>query len=434
MRIVVYICLLLGIFTPGAAVAQQCHADAEVIVRMRKAEIGSYNVWDTVYGLRADVERFVGGTTSVAKNAVVAGERYFKADADVTLVMAELDRRGRVIWEKEHDIKNLRKLVKFLPDKSGYIVLANRKEGKGKDHIWIGFFDLNGGLVRSKTIRNDKFELFAQDMIPTHEGDGYLLAAAAQGRGYEAGGYAVLYKLDAKGGVIDDRAYMPGLENRILGLSKSEAPYYVATGFARSEDGRKTGWALKIDGKGAIVWQRQYPRGAAAQFDVSADYSDPYFLAAGESSPAGEGNNAAWVALLNGDNGDVVWQRYYSGEMEFRAADILTHEGGQISVLLDAQRPGGVDEKEFPEYARILTLSPRGVVLLSDTYYNGNGARAFDMFLGPNQERIMAGYSDVVYRDEDPVHPEKDVRESKSREAWVLAGAPVEPYDDPCVQ
>ncbi|HBR68903.1 MAG TPA: hypothetical protein DEA55_05960, partial [Rhodospirillaceae bacterium] len=113
-------------FTPGVALAQQCQADAEVIVRMRKAEIGSYNVWDTVYGLRADIERFVGGTTSVAKNAVVAGERYFKVDADVTLVMAELDRRGRVIWEKEHDIKNLRKLVKFLPDKNGYIVLANR--------------------------------------------------------------------------------------------------------------------------------------------------------------------------------------------------------------------------------------------------------------------------------------------------------------------
>ncbi|HBR67975.1 MAG TPA: hypothetical protein DEA55_01200, partial [Rhodospirillaceae bacterium] len=132
----------------------------------------------------------------------------------------------------------------------GYIVLANRKEGKGKDHIWVGFFDLNGGLVRSKTIRNDKFELFAQDMIPTHEGNGYLLAAAAQGRGYEAGGYAVLYRLDAKGGVLSDRAYMPGLENRILGLSAGEAPYYYATGFARAEDGRKTGWALKIEGKG----------------------------------------------------------------------------------------------------------------------------------------------------------------------------------------
>ncbi|GJL85064.1 MAG: hypothetical protein DHS20C02_08390 [Micavibrio sp.] len=422
---------MLSIFVSGEALAQKCNADFEVITRLRKPEIGSYNMWDTVYGLRADIERFVGGVASVSKNAVVVGERYFEEGAEITLVMAELDRRGRVVWEKAHEVKGLRKIVKFLPDKNGYVVVADQKEGKSKDRIWIGFFDLNGGLVKTKTISDKKFNLFAQDMIASHDEKGFVLAATAQGRGYESGGYAILYRLNAKAQVIADRAYMPGLENRILGLSRSEGPYYIATGFIRSEDGRKTGWALKLDSDNAIVWQRQYPRGLAAQIQASADYQDPYFVVIGDAEPSDRKNRAGWVMLLSSEDGSVGWQRYYTGTLDFHGRDVFAHDDGQLSVLLDAEKPPGVDELE---YARVLTLSPRGVLLLSDTYYHAEGTGAYDLFLGPNQERILAGYSDMVYRDEDPEHPEEDVRISRSREGWVVAGAPAEPYNDPCIQ
>ncbi len=411
--------------------AQKCYADAEVITKLRKPQIGSYNMWDTVYGLRADIDRFVGGMASVSKNAVVVGERFFEEGDDITLVMAELDRRGRVVWEKEHDVKGLRKIMKLLPNKGGYIVVADQKEGKSRNKIWIGFFDLNGGLVKTKTISDKKFNLFAQDMIVAHDEKGFLLAATAQGRGYESGGYAVLYRLNSKAQVLADRAYMPGLENRILGLSHGDGPYYMATGFIRSEDGRKTGWALKLDKDSAIVWQRQYPRGLAAQIHISADYKDPYFVAIGDAEPSDRKNRAGWVMMLSSEDGSIAWQRYYTGDFDFHGRDVIAHDDGQLSVLLDAEK---APESEGSEYARVLTLSPRGVLLLSDTYYNSEGVGAYDLFLGPNQERILAGYSDVAYRDEDPAHPEEDVRISRSREAWVVAGAPAEPYNDPCVQ
>ncbi len=431
MRIIVYICLLLGVFVSGSASAQKCDPDYEAITHLRKPEIGSYNMWDAVYGELALTERFTAGVVSVSKNVVVVGERFAYEDGDMTIIMTELDRRGRIIWEQAHKVKGIRKITTFLKDKDGYIVVADQKTDKGKHHVWIGFFDLMGGLTKEKTVSDKKFDLYSNDMILMEDGKTYMLAAFAQGRGYESAGSAIIYKLNHKGDAITDRAYAPGLENRILGLARVDKNHYVAAGYLRAEDGRKVGWVLKLDEKGAIIWQRQYPRGLAAQVRGVADYTDQYIVTIGDAEPSDRKNRAGWVMLLDGNEGDIGWQRYYKGEFDFQGRDILTHDDGLVSVLLDAENPPGQEELE---YARVLTLSPRGVILISDSYYNAEGAGAYDLFLGPNQERILAGTSDMVYRHEDPEDPEAEVKIERSKEGWIVAGAPAEPYDDPCVQ
>ncbi len=415
------------------ATAQKCDPDYEVIIKLRKPEIGSYNLWDAIYGEKTKTERFASGVTNAAGNVVVAGERSPHEGGERVIILAEFDRRGRVVWERESQIKNLEKITVFLRSESGYIVVADRKEGERKHQIWLGFFDQAGALVKEKTIRDKDFDLFSHDMIISNEGKGYLLAASARGRGYESLSYAILYKLNSRGHVTSDKAYLPGLENRILGLAPQDGKFYIATGYTRMDDGRKAGWALKLNEKGAILWQRQYPRGLSAKIKASADYTytKPYFVAVGDAEPSDRKNKAGWVMMLNGDNGDIGWQRYYTGDFDFHGRDILTHSDGQISVLLDGENPPRQDNLE---YARVLTLSPRGVVLLSDTYFNGKGAGAYRMFLGPNQERILAGHSDVLYQVENMDDPQGEAYVENSREGWVVAGSPAEPYDDPCVQ
>jgi len=430
------ILLLLGAFLPALlpapAAAQKCTPDYEVITNLRKPDIGSYNVWDMIYGERAPLEDFVAGLkVAEGGNVVVAGERRGYDEADAIVILVEIDRRGRMVWEQAHIVENLRRIKLMLHDKNGYIVMGEKKAGRKKRQVWLGFFDGKGALLREKTISAKKGNLYGHDLIRSIDGKGFVLAAMLEGQGADDSrgrGRAVLYKLSSKGDVISQRSYTPGLENAILGLTAEDGEYYIGVGYSRTEDGRKAGWIIKVNKDGNIIWQRQYPRGLLGSLQVVSDYTDGYIVVAGEAEPSNRKNRAGWVMMLNGDNGDIAWQRYYTGALDFTGRDLIAQKDGQISVMLTTENQ---TKEKNPEYVRVLTLSPRGVVLLSDSYYNSENARGNDMFLGQNNERIIAGYSDVVYSEEDPEAEPKIV---VSREGWVLAGAPAEPYDDPCFQ
>lgn len=423
---------LLCAFFAAPAAAQKCTADYEVINYLRKPEIGSYNVWDTIYGERVPLEEFTSGLKAVeGGNVVVAGARRGYEEGDARVLLMEIDRRGRSVWEQTHVVEHLRNVKLILHDKSGYIVMGDQKSGKKNTRVWIGFFDAKGNFLRSKTVSDPKGDLYGHSLIRDMDGKGLVLAASMKGRGDDSRGRAVIYRLNSKGDVVSKRSYAPGLENAILSLTIQDGTYYIGAGYSRVEDGRKAGWVIKMNKDGNIIWQRQYPRGLLGSLNVAVDYTDKFIVVAGEAEPSDRKNRAGWVMMLDGDNGDIAWQRYYTGAHDFAAKDLIAHDDNQISVLLDAQNPG---KEESPEYARILTLSPRGEILLSDSYYNAVRARGADLFLGQNSERIIAGYSDVAYIEEDPEDPGAEPKKVVSREGWVLAGAPAEPYNDPCFQ
>ncbi len=427
----------------GTAWAQNCDSPRDMILNMKPAEIGSYSVWDTVFGEKDIEEGFKSGILLESGHVLAVGERYGKGGASVELIMSEVKRNGRPAWRQVQAVSGLEGVVKALEHPKGMMILGTRHTEKGHKVLWLGVFDLKGALVSQTDIVARGQDLEANDFAASLDGTAYLVAASAQKRGLAPLSSAMIYKVNVDGKLISDRSIVTGYENAILGLKALPSGGVLGTGYMVLDDGRKGGWIVRFDGDGNIQWQNQYPRGAGAKIQAGLAYGDQNLLVVGTALPAGRnGNRSAWAMVVDAFSGRVGWQRYYaSPDLGYIGRDILANDDGLISVLIDGDMPIDVKPGEdgadtvLREHVRVLTLNPRGMVFSNDAYFNGVAVDAHQMLFGPNKERILIGASDVEYVIEDPeaaegVEPEKVL----TQEVWLTAATASDPYDDPCVQ
>lgn len=422
--------LMISVFSERGS-AQDCNVQFETIFEMPEPTAGSYNVWQRVFGDPKKRESFVSGVSLRNKNTLVVGSSLNSNSEQLDLLLAELDRRGRTVWSREHKIAGFVKSVKVvdLLD-NGFLAMADLKKApKSNDTlVWLGFFDTKGALKESKTISLADKSLNGLDVVKKHDGSGFFIASFVKNLNGK-GGFSRIYDIDIHGKVIKERSFVPGLENKILSLSPYGKKYYMASGYIRNNDGRKIAWVLQLGSTGQIVWERQYPRGRAAQFNSVSQFIMNFAVLAGESHPYGEGNLAAWVMVLDADNGQIAWQRYYRGDLDYSAKSLVSMDNGLISALVNAGKPENSTNGQ--DYVRLLTINPRGVLFLGDEYFNGDGSVGNELIMGAKKERIIIGQTDVLYQIEDPKTGDI-VNTQTDQEGWVVAAAPMESYKDPC--
>jgi hypothetical protein len=199
------------------------------------------------------------------------------------------------------------------------------------------------------------------------------------------------------------------------------------------------------------VWQRPYPRGRESALSFAQDLLDRYIVTAGMTIPAGGGASAGWVMLVDRITGDIGWQRYYRGAHAYQVRDLMVAKDGMMTVMLNGQPLSGAERAAYDtrseeekqkeaaglvtdkqtDFVRLLTLTPRGILFVSDEYFNSEGAQAEQMIIGPVGERIMIGATEVAYSA--PATEGKDTKTTRSQKAWVVAGTSMELSNDPCM-
>jgi outer membrane protein assembly factor BamB len=428
--------LIAILFAPGMASAadvprRDCALQRDLIFEMTQAEYGSYNVWDAQLGEMNTDERFSSAVVQESGNVVAVGDITSFGKPDRIVKIAEYDHRGRVVWETAHPITGLLSSKKILFTPNGFLVLGTTADKNSRLSTWLGFFDKQGNLTSQKSI-SGKISLAPEDIVLQTSGKGYILSASL---GEEKSGvfHGVIYHLDEKGNVTDDHSYLPGLDNRIFSLVPYDKDYFLASGYLRGDDGRITGWLLKLNKDGSLVWQQQYPRGVSAQINKTVAFVGTSVIAVGETKPAGGGNTAAWVMKLDGDSGAMEWQRYYTAQMNQASLDVLVNGDHLASVMVQATRPAGSEPNEDNEdFVRLLTINQRGVLFMSDEYFNGTGAQGFQLTGGRAGERIISGRTDIVYKvDPKPGEPVETL--VHGWDALLVAAAPMEEFPDPCL-
>ena len=128
-RFVCHCFLFISIFAVSfEAYGQACRVDYELIFKMNDPVIGSYNVWDTVYGEKDKEEHLVSGVFDHKELLIVVGKqfakdkRYEDKPDEVDLLVVGFGRRGRMEWEHVYDIKGLTDVLKILPIGKEYLV------------------------------------------------------------------------------------------------------------------------------------------------------------------------------------------------------------------------------------------------------------------------------------------------------------------------
>ena len=437
---------LLGLcvfFIPLDSYAQRCDVDVEAIFKLRSADIGAYAVWDGVHGEKDREELYVAGDLTDNGQVIVAGTRASLGKPNPELVIAEIDRRGRVSWETKRTVKGLEKVLGMVRFGDDYIVTARIIDKDNAGAIWLGFVDAKGALRREQVFRNAQRSFTYASLVPNHNGKSLLMVASLEGKQSVSSRFSEFYRLNSKGQVISKRAFNPGPDNGLYNIVQSKDGHYLATGYVNNALARKTGWLLKIDETGNILWQRQYPRGIGSELVQADQLGNGNIVAFGTALPALEDSlKAGWLMMLDPSNGSMLWQRYFTSDHDYTGKDVVTNEDGVISVLLDSKPVAGSFDEEgviAKDYVRIVTLNPRGVIFDSQAYFQGEIADGEDLLVNPAGERIIIGKTQVAYQKEtlelsgDGAQnmSEKPI-ETRSYEGWIIATPRADSYVDPC--
>ena len=502
------------------AIAQECTPPYETITRLYSPSYGSYTVWDSVYGEGERREVFKSILEEDNATVTVAGEMRPLAGMDPVIMLVNFNSRGRVVWEKYHAVSAVTNVVKLIRSGNNYVLLVNRHHRGERKNVWLGFFDNKGRFKSQRVIRDPKFDIIANDIITSADGKKFILSLTTQKNIGSAKEPKIITSariniLDSKGKLLVKRTYVVGSNAEILKLSDGiygddEQEGIIATGYLENELGKKVGWVMRLNSDASLIWQQQYSRGRSARINLSSPYQHDYILTYGDVSPADSGNIGTWLMLLDADNGKVKWQRYYNGDYDYFASGLVINRDNLITIMMQGKVPQkdkgrgadygndynklGSDEKiSSPmierdgtiigkmDYVHVLVLSPRGITLSGESYFNGLGAHGFQIKLDKGGNFMIAGDTYVPYQEildkytgmNEPSDNDNnaDAADHKSgqkpsgiallnkrvvasiykepkgnqdsrqpelprttRDGWVLVGKGPDPYRDPCIK
>lgn len=390
------------------------------------------------------MERFETAAVLENGNVLAGGFLYDETDPDDTRgLIAEINRRGRIIHQNRHPgLGNLtiRKIV--LKEKGGFLAAGTKilppakTGGKAEKTIRLAHYAADGTVETEKLLQDPDYDLSFEGLSLSTDGGGLVLAVAARSRTNPADERGIVYRVKPDGSVIWKRSYDPGLGNRFTNVATTADSLgnqgYVVTGMIRTADKRAVGLAMKLDADGKLMWQKQYPRGAGAILRAVASYGTGDIVVTGDIEPYGDSRpRSAWVMRINGENGEPVWQRYFTvPEYRLYGRDIVAVPDGRASSLFDAEYIGTADkDKTQGSMARLLALSPRGEILGDESFTQGTGGRGEGLILGPRRLRLLTGYATMTPRGDDKSRPAN----YNTEDGWIVMASSLEPYTDPCL-
>lgn len=424
--------LTLYLFISSWAVAaQECNPPYEMVTRLFKPEPGAYTLWDSVYDEPSFDEVFKTALHLNDGSVLAVGQRYSLLTGLTEIIFITFDRLGRKVDEKFFSLPDVQDVIKIKKRTGqGYVLLTNILTD-GQSKAWIGFFDEDLNFKSKQVLEDKQHDILATDIVSSVN-SGWVISAS-QRRSYGQGEDQVkfenarLYLLDQSGRKIQERSYNPGGNNHISSLTVLKkggaAAGYIATGYFINKSNKNIAWALRLDGDLSLNWQSEYSRGLLAKLKVSYSFLDQFILVYGDVLPSNGKPIGTWLALLDADDGRVIWQRYFYGESEEHehlASGLFVNEDNRINLMMSVRSLSSLSkqdvseerlETDFIDYAHLLSLSPRGILLGGDTYFYAQGASIEQLLKGNEDERIMVGH--VLKKN---IVQEKDFQQEESNQ------------------
>lgn len=429
--------------------AQMCDTLYEVITTIRPPTYGFPTVWDADYGMKGHMVQFAGSV--LLKDGTIMSQAHRvdeKTGKVIESGLVELNRRGRVFTEQYYPVKNNEYPAGLLQIGERFVGISNMQVGKNPDkHVRVIWYDRKGIYKRDLTIQDASYDYEAKSIIQAADGAGFVVVIHAVNRRDTKDQFGVLIRYTAEGQQVWKRAYRPGVNNVLAGLSPTDDKGYLATGKIIMDDGRMAGWILKLSGDGTILWQRTYPRGKYSVLNAGAPSSkknpdgSSFYVVTGAAEPSDGNPYAAWVMEV--DNlGEPVWQRYMRRpDYTFTGQNITALADGRVIFVANAKAEGTLEPTK-QDHIRIITLSPRGIMLDDQSYLSGLKATVTDSEISPRLEMIVT--STILKQpkiSEDVFGPAQVLPEGQApapemplQEGWVMVTPSPDSYDDPCVR
>jgi hypothetical protein len=283
-----------------------------------------------------------------------------RANSVIQTCIAKFGKEGNLEWAKTYcNPRFYYKVAAVLQTSEGGYILAgetNSNDGNGNSDIWVLKLTPNGNIEWQNTYGGPNMD-GSSSLLQTPDG-GYVVAGGTYSFG--AGDCDIwILKLNSKGAIQWQKTYggkrkdgdtpyrmfdngggyqasfrsklESNFELTCMVSQTSDSGYVVvAPTESFDENGKSKIWVFKLDTNGDIQWQKTYGGAGYNSSHSILETTDGGYVVAGvtDSFTNISQRLGAWLLKL-GKNGDIQWQRAYTGNGKETFSSVLqTSDGG----------------------------------------------------------------------------------------------------------
>ncbi len=222
---------------------------------------------------------------------------------------------------------------------------------------------------------------------------GYILAGNALSAHYVTSFDAWLLKLDHKGNVQWSKTYGGSGGEGFMSVQQTRDGGYIAAGTTESfgpgvQTSGETAWVVRVDGKGNVVWQKDF---GADDAESVQQTSDGGFIVAGTAAVGSQPNADAWVFKLD-TNGNMVWQKTFEITTDNRGYSVRQTSNGGYVLTAEAVTLSPV-QSLISSNAIVISLDANGNTLWQRSYSRGGVTHPSSIAETADDGFIVAGAS-----------------------------------------
>ena len=198
---------------------------------------------------------------------------------------------------------------------------------------WFLNLQLGNGDVQLEGASTSSFGGFTDGACIAADGGALFLGRDVLDIFHEHDAWAM--RLDADGDVAWTLGFWrPGAGRHFLfDAAELDDRSWVAAGATGILDQPpQAGWIVRIAADGSLLWQFEYGGGSVEAAHAVTTTADGGFVVAGASSSSGAGSDDVWVMKVDGA-GAIVWQRTFGGGDADAAEDIVELADGGFAVV-----------------------------------------------------------------------------------------------------
>ncbi len=299
-----------------------------------------------------DWERTYGGSgidvcqsVQMTKNGLIMAGQTTSGEGEVTnnsglsdIWVVKLNETGEIQWERNYGSPENEGAHSVFPTRDGgYIVAGWSFLGKqdvsgnyGKSDGWLLKLDSSGHIEWESNYGGPQADV-VKSVIQTKDG-GYVFAGHTHSDSLDAknlkgksDGWVV--KLDSTGSVSWTKTLGGSQTDQLNVIKETKDNQLITAGFTTSGNHNSSGWAVKLDQKGKVLWEKAYSPNRESSFQSLTLNSGNGFVLGGKGIPKSfdkalrEQISHGWVTEVN-NKGKIVWERYFKNSMSNGVSNI----------------------------------------------------------------------------------------------------------------
>jgi hypothetical protein len=284
-------------------------------------------VWERTFGGMGDDRAFY--TINAEGGYLVVGSSTSQIPNITSAWVLKLNYSGDAVWNRTFFESAGSEFRYAMRLEDGFLLVGNVFRASGDQDGYVVKICDDGTPVWNVTIGGpDLDKLFSA--ARTND-DGFVLVGLTHSWG--AGSSDVwAIKIDGKGNVLWNKTCGGELDDAGRGIVASGDSSFVIAGYTNSVgNGDYDYMLLKIDESGQHVWNRTYG-GTESDKAYAITNCDGDYVLAGETHSQGAGDTDAWVIKVD-SNGELLWQKTLGGKNFDSAACVTATEDGSCYVV-----------------------------------------------------------------------------------------------------